>query len=35
MNAWYIIFWTVVTMFLLNSLGVFKPTKKKRKSRKK
>ena len=35
MSAWYVIGWTIVTMWLLSKLGVFKPTKKKRKTRKK
>ena len=34
MNGWYVIFWTVLTLFLLRSLGAFKPTKKKRNKRK-
>tara|TARA_B100000287_G_C20309351_1_gene653177 strand:+ start:447 stop:554 length:108 start_codon:yes stop_codon:yes gene_type:complete len=35
MNPWYIIFWTGITMFILNSLGAFKTTKKKRRNKKK
>ena len=35
MNTWYIIFWTAITMFILNSLGAFKKTKNKRKRKNK
>ena len=34
MNGWYVVFWTVTTLLILNSLGVFKSSKKKRKKRK-
>ena len=33
MNGWYVIFWTVVTLFILISLGVFKSSKKKKKKK--
>ena len=34
MNGWYVIFWTVVTLFILRSLGVFKSSKKEKEMRK-
>ena len=30
MNGWYVIGWTIVTLWLLSKLGVFKSSKKKR-----
>ena len=29
MNGWYVVFWTVLSLIILRSLGVFKPSKKK------
>ena len=33
MNGWYVIGWTIVTLWLLSKLGVFKPSKKKGKKK--